>query len=232
MDRLRNACPDAIVALVLIGALACDAPSNGASTTAPPPSVVAAQTSPTEPLPIAPTPHQASQEQPHGGVESTLDVSHLDDPSVAAVLQSIHERIAQQAQLAEHSARSADVKQLSHDLGTLHSDVLTTEQYLFQRLSIVPRVGAVSGQIDTDASNAIKTLRGERGSTFDRDYLEVQSRTLREAVDLFDRMYGVIQSAELKSEIARSRPDIVAGMQSVSRLQQTLNLGVANQQGR
>jgi hypothetical protein len=230
MNRLPSVKPAAIVALLLplVGATACDAPSSGGTSTAPPQNSAAPQA--TEIATHAPT--LASQEQPPGGAETPLDVSHLDDANVAAVLLSVHQRIAQQAQLGEHSGRSAQVKQLSHDLSALHSDVLTTEQYLFQRLSIVPRADAVSQQIDADATNAIKTLRGDRGGTFDRDYLDTQSRTFHAAIDLFDRLYAVTKAADLRSEIARSRPDLQAGMQSVSQLQQFLNVGVTNLQGK
>ncbi len=217
------------LALLLgISATGCNPSSSGDPTPSPtagaPSSSAAPQTAQAADQP----PSAAAPEQ--AGPQAVPDVSNLDDYSLAAILQSTHQRIAQQAQLAERSARSADVKQLSHDMFALHSGAMNSEQYLFQRLALVPHPGVVSQQIDTDAAHTIQTLHADRGTAFDRDYLDAQLQTFRDSIQLFDRMYGVAKAPDLRSEIARNRPDLVAGMQYVTRLQQQVSPGVTNMQ--
>jgi predicted outer membrane protein len=215
--------------ILLSGAVACESPTSGGPTsTGAPPGSAAPQSA--QAHAANDVPPGAAQEQ--AGAPAVPDVSTLDDYSLAAVIQSTHQRIAQQAQLAERSTQSADVKQLSHDMFALHSDVLSKEQALFQQLNLVPHASVVSQQIDADASRTLQTLRSDHGNAFDHDYLDAQLQTFRDAIQLFDRMYPVAKAQDLKGEIAHNRPDLVAGMQYVSRLQEQMNLGVTNRQGK
>ena len=210
MSHLRNVRAVVAVGLLLLAAPGCDWSSGGnaASSSAPAP---------------APTSGQA---------DPAAAVSNFDDANVAAVLQSVHQRIAEQAQLAEHFAEWVALRSFSHTLDTAHSDALRAEQGLYQRLDVVPHASAVSQQIDADATHAIETLRGDRGGTFDQDYLDGQARTFHESIVQLDRIYGVAREPELKEEIARSRRDLVTGMQSITQLQQTMNGSVTDMQGK
>jgi uncharacterized protein DUF4142 len=200
-----------VIVLALLGACACDRPSSAGPGTAPTPA--------TEPAPTV-----------FSGAPTTLDVSNLGDPGLAAVLRSLHTRIAQEAQIGATSARAREVKDMAHETSLFHTDALTTYQGLFQRLSIVPRANRTSSLIDGDGANAMQALRGTRGATFDEDYLAWQSRALGEALELSDRILAAAKSAELRSEVARNRSELQAQLQTVSRLQQSLNRGVTNQQ--
>jgi hypothetical protein len=209
------------IAMLLLGACACDRPSSGGGGPELPP------TPPT-------TPQASATTEVHGtdisGPQAALDVSTLDDAGLAAVLQSIHLRIVQEAQLAETGAKAREVKDAARETALFHADVMTTYQSLFQRLNVVPRVNTVSERIDADATNATNALHGDRGIAFDRAYLEWQSGALGESLQLFDRILSVAKSPELKTEIARNKGEVQAQLQTVSHLQQTLNPGVTNMQ--
>jgi hypothetical protein len=229
------------VALLVLGGLACDRPSSGgaaenAQTTASPQAVVGATT--TSSLEQAPTTQAtttealATTETPGGAPvqQTTLDVSSLDDAALAAVLQSIHLRIAQEAQVAEATTKTREVAQLAHEMSLLHTHVLTADQTLFQQLSIVPRVNAVSLQIDADTTNIVSALRGSRDGSFDRDYLEGLTLHLQESSQLFDRMIAVVRDPALEAEISRNRADLGNQLLQASRVQQGLRPGVTNMQ--
>jgi predicted outer membrane protein len=206
-----------VAAFLMAGAAGCEPSSSGGVPT---------------PSPGSSGPQATQAQLPQQAAAPVAsDVSMLDDPGVAAVLESVHGRIAEQAKVAERTSLSTSVKQLSRDMGALHSDVLTSEQGLFQRLNVAPRPTVVSQQIDSDTTSAIEALRNDRPGVFDREYLEDQSRAFREAIDLFDRMYAVAKAPELRSEIARNRPDLVAGMQAIVQLQQAMNPGITERQG-
>jgi hypothetical protein len=213
MSHLRTVRSAVAVALVLPFAPGCDRTASGGNATSNRTTTAPAETS------TAPQP-------------DLVAVSNFDDTNVAAVLQSVHQRIAEQSQLAEHYAEWVALRTLSHELDASHSDALRVEQGLYQRLDLVPHASAVSQRIDADATRAIEALRGDRGGTFDQDYLDGQARTIHESIVQLDRVYAVAREPELKEEIARSRRDLVAGMRSITQLQQTMNGSVTNMQGK
>jgi hypothetical protein len=221
MTRHQSVRSNVSIVLMLLGACACDRPSSGGGGPELPP------TPPT-------TPQASATTEVHGtdisGPQAALDVSTLDDAGLAAVLQSIHLRIVQEAQLAETGAHAREVKEAAREAALFHSDVMTTYQALFRRLDIVPHVNAVSERIDADATNAMNALRADRGIAFDRAFLEWQSGALGESLLLFDRILSVAKSGELRTEIARNKGEVQAQLQTVSHLQQTLNPGVTNMQ--
>ena len=222
------------VALLVLGGPACDRPSSGgppgSAQTTPSPQAVAGATT-TSSLEQAPTP-QATTEAPGGAPAptTTLDVSGLDDAALAAVLQSIHLAIAQEAQVAEATTKTQEVARLAHEMSLLHTHVLTTDQTLFQQLAIVPRVNAVSRQIDADTANVVAALRDARDGSFDREYLERLTLRLQESGQLFDRMIAVARAADLKAELSRNRADLANQLLEASRVEQGLRPGVTNMQ--
>jgi predicted outer membrane protein len=220
--------------LALGGLLACDRPRSDSATAEPrsatPPESVATAT--THASPEQPPAPEATMDLPGGApaTESTLDVASLDDAALAALLQSIHLRIAQEGQVAEATTKTPEVAQLGRELSLFHTHVLSTDQGLFQQLAIVPRVNDASRQIDADATDIVFALRQTRGSTFDSDYLDQQVLAFRESSELFDRMIPAAKSPALKAEIARNRADLVRQLQQVTRVQRGLRPGVTNMQ--
>jgi predicted outer membrane protein len=236
MAHFRHLRSGVVVASLLAGASSCNRSSEGTASPSPQGGTVPqAAAAPIE-MPIGAAPQEPAQSPMQSQVQPSfrtkLDVSNLDDASLAAVMQSLHERIAQEAQLAEGSAQDAEVKRLSYEVGALHSDVMATDQTVLQRANILPRVSPVSQQIDDDAANTLRALRNDRGAAFDRDYLDAESRALQESIQLFDRMLAVAKGPEVKAEITRNRPDLVANEESVSKLQHSLRPGVTSQQAK
>jgi hypothetical protein len=222
MSRLIHPCSLLLVAAVLASTSSCDRSSSGGGVAEPQGTTTPAGQVADKP-PAAP---QKTEEQP-GGAPSVgtltadrLDVSNLDDASLAAVMQSVQERVAQTAQLAETSSQSRDVKDTSHQIALVQTDSMTTDQSLFQRLNLLPRDSSVSHQIEVDATNSLRTLQGDRRQTFDTDYLDAQRQALSEFIPMFDRMLSVARSPELKVDIARRRTDLEIALQSIAHLQE------------
>jgi hypothetical protein len=211
--------------VLLLGLFACDRSSSGGAGPS-----SQSTTSPQAIGGLPPATATTTTESDIAGAAPSFDVSNLGDPGLAAVLISLHQRIGQEAQLAATAGMAREVKEQAHETAMFHSDLITSYRGLFQRLTLVPRDNLVSRQIDADAANALQTLRRARAATFDSDYLEWQSRSLREALQLFEGMIPAATNPDLQAEIARHRTAVQAQLQTVSRLQETLNPGVTNRQ--
>lgn len=232
MSHLSHRCCLIIAAAVVVSTSSCDRSSSGGGVTeAQGTATTAAQGADKPPAVPQPTEMQPGGAPSVGTLAADrLDVSNLDDASLAAVTQSVQERIAQTAQLAEAFSQSRDVKDTSHQIALVQTDSMTTDQLLFQRLNLLPHVTSVSHQIDVDATNSLRTLQGDRRQTFDTDYLDAQRHALSEFIPMFDRMFSAARSPELKAAIDRHRTDLEIALQSVARLQEKTNPGVTNRQ--
>jgi hypothetical protein len=236
MIKLESKASTIALALLVFGASACDR-SSGADVSPSPQGSTSPQAAvaPETPPAAATTTQQAQASTATPGTDisgapTALDVSNLDDPGQAAVLQSLHQRIAQEAQLAATNAGSQDVKQQARDASAFHMAAIASYQKLFKRLGFVPRVNPASQQIDTDAASVTQALGGLRGADFDREYLDRQSKALGESLQVFDRILSVAKSSDLKAEIQRNTGDIEAQRRTVVRLQHAFEPGVTNKQ--
>jgi hypothetical protein len=219
MSHLTHTCLLVLLASELSGTSACARSSSGGGVAEPQGTATARA-----------VPDQA-EEQPGGApsvVNLTPDVSSLDDASLAAVMQSVHQRLAQQAQLAESRSPSRDVKDASHQFGLAQADMMNGDQSLFERLSLLPRVSPVSTQIDTEGTQTLLALQGDGAGAFDGDYLEAQRRALTDFITMFDRMVSAARSPELKVDVARQRVDMAVELQSVFKLQERPSPGATS----
>jgi predicted outer membrane protein len=216
--------------LLALGASACARPSGDDPGATP-------QSLPSS-LPIAGVDDEAATDHPTEApsgvpastppVSASLDVSTLDDAGLAGVLHSFHQRIAQQAHLAERSSRSTELAQVAHEMRLLHSDTLTTDDALFRRFGIVPRASRVSRRVDADSERTLHALRTARGADFDHAYIQDQTRTLKESLQVFAQAASVARSPHLMEEFLRNRDDVEENLEAVSREQQSSAIGVTN----
>jgi predicted outer membrane protein len=219
------------IALLALGASAC-ARSSGDDTGATPQSlpssnpIAGVDDEPTSDHPEAPIGVPA----PPPPVSAALDVSTLDDAGLAGVLHSFHQRIAQQAHLAERASRSTDLAQVAHEMRLLHSDTMTTDDALFGRLGIVPRASQVSRRVDADSERTLRALRTVHGAAFNHAYLQDQTRTLQESLEVFAQAASVARSPHLMEEFLRDRDDVEENLVAVSREQRSSDIGVTNLQ--
>jgi predicted outer membrane protein len=217
----------------LAGALACDRPNGGTGVTSQQGSNAPQESTQPSGQPTAQAPAPSSTGQPSGSgtmatnaTQTTVDVSNLDDAGLAGVLQSLHQRIVEIAQLGESDAKSRDVKQLAHDLDSHHTDTITGDQKLFQRVSIVPKQTPASQQIDADRVASIKTLRGAKPGEFDRRFLDVQGHAVSESLLVLDHMAGIARNADLKAELTNQKPQFSDDAKAIGRAQQGISRGV------
>jgi len=220
-------------ALLLCGAFACDRPSSEKVSSEPqgstsPQALVAPAPPAVAPATPAQTPTQPGTDV--SGAQTTFDVSNLGDPGLAAVLQSLHQQVAQEAQLAGAIANTPAVKEQAQQASAFHAAAMTNYQKLFGRLGLVPRVNPVSQQIDADTASAMQALHAAHGMDFDHEYVDRQSRSLAESMQLFDRVLAFAKSPGIQDEVARNRPDVDAELRTVTQLKQSLSRGVTNMQ--
>jgi len=217
--------------LLALGASACARPSGddtGGTPQSLPSShpIAGVDDEPTTDYPEAPIGVPA----PTPPVSAALDVSTLDDDGLAGVLRSFHQRIAQQAHLAERSSRSTEVAQVAQEMRVLHSDTMTTDDPLFLRLGIVPRASRVSRRVDADSERTLRALRTAHGAAFDHAYLQDQTRTLQESLQVFAQAASVARSPHLMEEFLRNRDDVEENLEAVSREPRSSGIGVTNMQ--
>ncbi len=235
MIRLNSLC-FTIGALVLLpGATACDRSGTGSATgtterqaesesVAGAPEALRSAAAP-EAVAVTPVPPPGAFPAPEGP-----DLSGLDDAGLAAVMQSLQLRLTEEAQLAEGGARSREVRALAHDLEIAHAGALGAQESIFRQFALVPRVSAVSAQIDADAQRAIRALRRTLVPAFDDAYLDRQARVLGETVALFDRMRATTTNRALQAQLDQDRVRLEADVRSVARVQRDLKTGVTSLQ--
>jgi hypothetical protein len=181
------------IALLALGASACARPSGddpGAAPQSLPSShpIAGVDEEPTTDHPEAPIGAPA----PTPPASAALDVSTLDDAST-------------------------ELAQVAHEMRGLHSDTMTTDDALFRRLGIVPRASRVSRRVDADSERTLRALRTAHGAAFDHAYLQDQTRTLEESLEVFSQAASVARSPHLMEAFLRRRDDVEENLVAVSR---------------
>jgi predicted outer membrane protein len=88
----------------------------------------------------------------------------------------------------------------------------------------------VSRRVDADSERTLHALRTARGADFDHAYIQDQTRTLKESLQVFAQAASVARSPHLMEEFLRNRDDVEENLEAVSREQQSSAIGVTNMQ--
>jgi predicted outer membrane protein len=213
-----------ILGSLILGAAACDRSSSGgtASPTAPQPAPSVANDTAS---------HVGSAaEAPRTAEAANIDLTGLDDRGLAAVLESLRQRVDDEGALAQNAARSPDVRDLAKQIDAMQTGMTAADQNLFRRIDLTPQDNAASRQIDTDRANTVQSLRQLRGMDFDREYLEFTRQGVHQSMKLLDRMVDMTKNADLKSQFMSTRSVFADNLKSITNLQRQMSPGVTNMQ--
>jgi len=149
----------------------------------------------------------------------------LGDSQIVGVTNAANDFEVEQARLALRRATDGRTKDLAQLLYDHHRDAKSRANRLTSSLGLAAAPTATSARLETEGRKALATLEGQsRRIDFDRAYLQVQVRQLRELLDVLDyELIPSVQHADLKKWLLELRPVVAEDFTRVSELQQTLS---------
>jgi predicted outer membrane protein len=158
-------------------------------------------------------------------VAGESELSQLDDAQLAAVVQAFDDGEIRIAQLVEGRTTNDQVKRLAHDLLVSHQSMLFSDKALWSRLHVAPIANAVSARVDADTQNELTLLTSVRGDSFDRDYVELQIRDQKGAIELVGRIVPKLNSASFKAALNAARSRLEGHVRLAESAQESLSAG-------
>lgn len=226
-NDLRHRVP---IAIALLGLFACGRPGEDRSAAGRKGVTNVQPAAQEQPYGLAaPSPPVAGRTA-RGAAEAASEVSTLDDAQLAAVLQSLHQRLERGDELAEQAGQAKELRDLAHQSSELESDLVTRDDYVVGRLSLTPRVTLASQRIDNGAERAVQTLSTTRGGAFDHDYLAWRIQALKDSLEVLDAAESTATNGALRTEVARDRSELAPELRAFTSLQQSGGPGVASPQ--
>jgi putative membrane protein len=164
------------------------------------------------------------------GMPSDSDLSKLDDPQFAAVIQSLHDGEIRLGQLVIGQTTNPDVKRFAHDMVVSHQAMLNKAKALWSGIHLTPSANEVSGQLDADTQNDASNLTSMHGDALDRQYADTQVRAHMNASDLVAKIIPDVKNASFKADLTAAQPKLQIHLRMAEALKKQLEKGVTSRQ--
>lgn len=150
-----------------------------------------------------------------GADTSTTDTSKakaeraLNDSEIFAVETAANEGEIQMAELARKSARSQQVKNFAQMMITDHRNAQNRAKQIAQKAKITATDNEVSNQLKSDVQSMMSDLKGQKGSDFDRMYIDDQVKAHRSVLEAVDnRLMPNVSNSDMKTHLTEFRSTI------------------------
>jgi putative membrane protein len=202
-------------------------PPPSAPNTQPPSTMSPSTSSPSTTSPSTSSPTQGvygggpdTSAMPAPGASPT---STLSDDQIFGVLHTANVGEIEQARLAQKQAKNARVKQFAGMMIKDHSDADKKGTDVAKKTKASPAPSDVSRNLESDAKQLTSAMSSQKGSDFDRSYIDAQVKEHQGVLDLIDKqLLPNAQSAELKSLLQSLRPKIEGHLREAQDIQKAL----------
>lgn len=145
------------------------------------------------------------------------------DPQIAHIVVTANQVDIDAGRLAESKGTNKDVKAFGKQMVTDHTGVNKQATALVKKLKVTPEDNPTSQSLKTGGANNLANLKGLKGATFDKAYIDHEVAYHEQVLDAIDKvLVPNAKNAELKELIVKVRPAFVAHLDHAKMIQGTL----------
>jgi putative membrane protein len=145
------------------------------------------------------------------------------DPQIAAIVVTANQVDIDAGKLAKAQATSKEVKDFAQRMITDHTGVNKSATELVTKLHVTPESNPTSQSLQQGGDQNVATLKGLKGSAFDRAYVDHEVAYHQTVLDAMDNtLIPNAKNAELKALLVKVRPAFVAHLEHAKQLQASL----------
>lgn len=147
----------------------------------------------------------------------------LNDPQIATVALTAHQIDVDRGKLALRQTRNDEVKQFADQMVHDHEAGIAEAMTLAKRLGVKPEESATTKSLKKDARTASARLKKEKGSSFDRDYIDTEVKYHEAVIDAVKNvLVPGAQNADLKKLLETAVPTLEGHLQHAKMVQAQL----------
>lgn len=145
------------------------------------------------------------------------------DAQIAHIVVTANQVDIDAGKLAGSKGTSKDVKDFGKMMVTDHSGVNKQAKALATKLKVKPEDNPTSQSLKQGGEANVKTLKGLKGSEFDKAYIDHEVAYHQSVLDAVDKtLIPSAQNAELKDLLVKTRPAFVAHLERAKDIQSKL----------
>ncbi len=157
------------------------------------------------------------------GVAGAQDKSGPTDPQIAGIVVTANQIDVDAGKLAKSRSTNKEVKSFAQQMITDHTAVNKQASALAKKLKVKPEDSDTSRSLKSGAKDNLAKLKGLKGASFDKAYVEHEVAYHQAVLDAIDKvLIPSAQNAELKSLIEKVRPAIAAHLDHAKMIQASL----------
>ncbi len=155
----------------------------------------------------SPTPDQNSMQQ-------------LSDSQITTVLLTANNAEVAQGKLAQKTAKNKDVVQFAKQMVREHNASMKEVKDLNARMKVKEQSSAVRDQLEAAARSSDGRLKGQKGTDFDKSYIDEQVAMHQTVLDTIDtQLIPNAKAEELKTLLTKTRQTVAAHLDHAKQLQ-------------
>lgn len=145
------------------------------------------------------------------------------DPQIAGIVVTANAIDIDAGKLAKSHTRNKQVSEFAQLMITDHTAVNKQAGALAKKLGVKPEDSPTSQSLKTGAAENTKNLKGLKGATFDKAYVDREVAYHQAVLDAIDKvLIPSAKNAELKDLIVKVRPAIAAHLDHAKMIQSHL----------
>jgi putative membrane protein len=147
----------------------------------------------------------------------------MTDQEILQVLHTANTGEIEQAKLAQHKSKNAQVKHFASMMVKDHTDADRKGQDVAVKMHSTPAPSSLSTRLESDARQMTSTMSTQTGAEFDRSYVDAQVKEHQQLLDLIDtQLLPNAKSGDLKNVIQTVRPKVQSHLKEAQDIQRTL----------
>ena len=147
----------------------------------------------------------------------------ITDAQIAHIVVTANQVDIDAGKLAATMAASPEVKKFGELMVTDHTGVNKSAVELATKLKVTPADNPTSQSLKAGGEKNLATLKGLKGSAFDRAYVDNEVAYHQAVLDAVDKtLIPGATNAELKALLVKVRPAFVAHLEHAKKLQASL----------
>ncbi|MHA7683509.1 DUF4142 domain-containing protein [Cupriavidus sp. PET2-C1] len=146
-----------------------------------------------------------------------------NDAQIAAIVVTANQVDIDAGKIAERSGHSQDVKAFGKQMVTDHTGVNKQAVTLVKKLKVTPEKNPTSESLKSGGDENVKTLKGLKGASFDKAYIDHEVAYHEQVIDALDKtLIPNAQNDELKALLVAVRPAFVGHLEHAKQIQSSL----------
>ena len=147
----------------------------------------------------------------------------VNDAQIASIVVTANTVDIEAGKLAASKATNPEVKAFGQQMVTDHTGVNKQATALAKKLKVKPEDNPTSKSLKEGGTQNVATLKGLKGSAFDKAYIDHEVTYHQAVLDALDKtLIPGASNAELKALLEKSRPAFVAHLEHAKSLQASL----------